>query len=97
MAPRQESTTSPTGSEKNPSAAAQPQQSLSAQVGELQCTGGKLEVATGEWTLQEDCFLIRHFGIRKTPIKQIETKYSQLKAKNPDAYTKEGVSLDTLR
>jgi hypothetical protein len=85
------------GDEASDEASAQPQGSLSAQIGELHCKRDRLQVSASEWTIQEDCFLIRHFGIRKTPIKQIETKYFQLKAKNPDAYTKEGASLDTLR
>jgi len=53
------------------------------QVGELQFKIEKLNVPTSEWTLEEDCFLVRHFGIRKTPAKQIEGKYYQLKAKSP--------------
>ena len=57
-----------------------PQQTLAEQVGSLRlgCKDEPLDMAS-EWTLEEDCFLIRHFGIRKTPLKQIEGKYVALK------------------
>ena len=75
-----------------------PQQTLAEQVGSLRlgCKDEPLDMAS-EWTLEEDCFLIRHFGIRKTPLKQIEGKYVALKTKRPEAYTKDGCSLDQMR
>jgi len=72
-------------------------QSLAQQIGELQFTTEKLNVHSNEWTVEEDCFVIRHFDIRKTAKAQIEALYFKLRGKNPDFYPKEDATQETLR
>jgi len=65
------------------------EQEKGLQLGELSVQLEPLDLNAREWSVEEDQFLVRHLGVKKTPLRQLETLYQKTAKSSLYGFTKE--------